>query len=78
MIRKAELDGQITDGQYGGRNGRQAQSSVLNTVLYGDFHRQRRRDYTSNDDDMKANFDREIPHYVAAETRTIGMTHDAG
>jgi len=28
---------------------------------------------------MKANFDREIPHYVAAETRSIGgMPFEAG
>ena len=78
MINFAENNNQITDAQYGGRNGRQAQSSVLNTVLYYDVHRQLRKDYTSNDDDMKANFDREIPHYVAAESRSIGMSHEAG
>ena len=78
MIKAAELNGQITDAQYGGRAGRQAQSSVMNTVLYYDIHRQLRKDFTSNDDDMKANFDREIPHYVAAETRSIGMPFEAG
>lgn len=78
MIYKAELDNKITDAQYGGRHGRQAQSSVLNTILYYDIHRQLRKNFTSNDDDMKANFDREIPHYVAAETRSIGMSHEAG
>jgi len=78
MINKAEKEDLITDAQYGGRAGRQAQSSVLNTVLYYDVHRQLRKDFTSNDDDMKANYDREIPHYVAAEARTVGMTHEAG
>jgi len=78
MINAAEHDQNITDAQYGGRNGRQAQSSVLNTVMYYDIHRQLRKDYTSNDDDMKANYDREISHYVAAEGRSIGMTYEAG
>ena len=78
MINQAEKTQNVTDAQYGGRHGRQAQSSVLNTVLYYDIHRQIRQDFTSNDDDMKANFDREIPHYVAAETRSVGMTHEAG
>ena len=78
MIRTAEQNKNITDAQYGGRHGRQAQSSVLNTILYYDIHRQLRKDYTSNDDDMKANFDREIPHYVAAESRSLGMSHEAG
>ena len=78
MIRSAESNNAITDAQYGGRTGRQAQSSVLNTVLYYDVHRQLRKNYTSNDDDMKANFDREIPHYAAAESRSIGMPFEAG
>jgi len=78
MIRHAESNQWVTDAQYGGRRGRQAQSSVLNTTLYYDIHRQLRKDYTSNDDDMKANFDREIPHYSAAELRSIGMPFEAG
>ena len=78
MINNAEKNNNITDSQYGGRHGRQAQSSVLNTVLYYDIHRQLRKDFTSNDDDMKANFDREIPHYVAAEARSLGMSYEAG
>jgi len=78
MLNSAENNNLITDAQYGGRHGRQAQSSVLNTVLYYDLHRQLRKDFTSNDDDIKANFDREIPHYSAAETRSIGMSHEVG
>ena len=78
MIRHAESNQYVTDAQYGGRRGRQAQSSVLNSTLYYDIHRQLRKNVTSNDDDMKANFDREISHYSAAELRSIGMPFEAG
>jgi len=72
MIHSAESKNQIRDAQYWGRNRRQAQSSVLKTVFYYDIHRQLRKNYTSTDDDMKANFDHEIPHYVAAELDQLG------
>ena len=77
MLAYAESRNLITNSQYGGRRYRQAQSAVLNTVLYYDINYQTTTEYTSNDDDMRANFDREISVYAGCESRKIGMSYQS-
>ena len=78
LMSSAESHMQITDAQFGGRRNRQAQSSVINTVLTFDYHRQLRKAFSHNNDDLRANFDRELAHYSAAETRKNGLPYEAG
>ena len=78
LMRHAEKNKLITNSQYGGRKHRQAQSSVINTILSFDYHRQQRQPFTFNIDDLKANFDRELAHFSATETRSYGLPHNAG
>ena len=78
LMSSAESHMQITDAQFGGRKNRQAQSSVINTVLTFDYHRQLRKAFSHNNDDLRANFDRELAHFSAAETRKNGLPYKAG
>ena len=78
LMKHAENEKLITNSQYGGRKNRQAQSSVLNTILSFDYHRQNRIPFTFNIDDLKANFDRELAHFSAMETRSYGLPFSAG
>ena len=78
LISQAERHKNITSSQYGGRKHKQAQSSVINTIVTFDIHRQLRKQFTFNDDDLRANYDRELSHYSVAETRCHGLSHEAG
>ena len=78
LIQQSEKQNRIIPSQYGGRKGHQAQSSVLNTVLLFDYHHNLRLNYTYNDDDLRANYDRELAHFSAMETRKYGLPHEAG
>ena len=78
LINQAEHNHQISPAQFGGRKNKQAQSSVLTTILTFDIHRQLRKEYTFNDDDLRANYDRELAHYSVAETRSQGLSAGAG
>ena len=78
LINKAEQARSISSSQYGGRKNRQAQSSVINTITCFDIHRQQRKPFSFNDDDLRANYDRELAHLSAAETRKHGLSHKAG
>ena len=78
LIHQAEDLKHISPSQYGGRKNKQAQSSVLNTILTFDLHRQLRMNFSFNDDDLRANYDRELAHLSAAETRSHGLSHEAG
>ena len=78
LIHQAEHNKNISPSQYGGRKNKQAQSSVINTILQFDIHRQIRKPYTFNDDDLRANYDRELAHYSVAETRCHGLSESAG
>lgn len=78
LIQKAESQHKIIQSQYGGRKNIQAQSSVLNTVLLYDYHRHMRLNFTYNDDDLRANYDRELAHFSALETRKYGLPYEAG
>ena len=78
LIGQAEHLKNISPSQYGGRKNKQAQSSVLNTILTFDIHRQTRKTFTFNDDDLRANYDRELAHFSVAETRSHGLSVNAG
>ena len=78
LMSVAEKHGMISDSQFGGRKNRQAQSSVINTITCFDIHRQLKKEFTFNDDDLRANYDRELSHFTAAETRKHGLPHEAG
>ena len=78
LIQQAEHLKNISPSQFGGRKNKQAQSSVITTVLTFDIHRQLRKEYTFNDDDLRANYDRELAHFSVAETRSHGLSAQAG
>ena len=78
LIQQAEHLKHISPSQFGGRKNKQSQSSVTNTVLTFDLHRQLRQEYTFNDDDLRANYDRELAHFSAAEMRSHGLSAQAG
>ena len=78
LIQQAENKNLIIDSQYGGRKWNQAQSSVLNSVLMFDYHNHMRQNFIYNDDDLRANYDRELAHYSAIETRKMGLPYEAG
>jgi len=74
LVKKAERTGNMSDDQYGGRKNRQAQSAVLNKILYYDINRMRVQETQYDDIDMKSNYDRELVRLVAAEARIkLGM-----
>ena len=78
LIRHSEYKRLITDSQYGGRAGNQAQSAVLNKVLAYDTNNLYVKNYTSVDEDLKANFDRELSHLGAMEDRYYGTPINQG
>ena len=78
MVAQAEKNNDITPSQYGGRHGKQAQSAVLNKVLIFDITRHLSKPLISVDEDLKANYDRELAHLGAMEDRYVGLTHEHG
>lgn len=77
MSKSSEKHHIISNSQYGGRKGRQAQSAVLNKILYYDINNQFVRDYTIIDEDLKANYDRELCTLSALEARKAGAPYEA-
>jgi len=79
LMKRAERTNNMTDDQYGGRKNRQAQSAVLNKILYYDINRLSVTTAQYDDIDMKSNYDRELPRLVSAEARIkLGLhAHDA-
>ena len=75
MMKNAEVKNVITDEQYGGRSNRQAQSAVLNKVLYYDITRQLRTPSAFMDDDARACYDRIINPLSAVEGRKWGLPY---
>ena len=69
LMRIAESTNNMADSQYGGRKYRQAQTAVLNKVLYYDINRTTMKEAIYNDIDMRSNYDRELARLVAAEAR---------
>ena len=78
MVAQAEKNNDITPSQCGGRHGKQAQSAVLNKVLIFDITRHLFKPLISVDEDLKANYDRELAHLGAMEDRYVGLTHEHG
>ena len=76
MMNNAEKHKLITDEQYGGRKHRQAQSAVLNKVLYSNISLQTRVSWACMDDDARACYDRIIPCLSAVEGRKWGLSYD--
>jgi len=76
MMSNAEKHKLITDEQYGGRKHRQAQSAVLNKVLYSNISLQTRVSWACMDDDARACYDRIIPCLSAVEGRKWGLSYD--
>ena len=54
----------ITDDQYGGRKGRQAQSAVINKILYYNIQHQIVEDAIFIDKDARSCFDRLLPDLI--------------
>ena len=75
-MNNAEKHKLITDEQYGGRKHRQAQSAVLNKVLYSNISLQTRVSWACMDDDARACYDRIIPCLSAVEGRKWGLSYD--
>jgi len=67
----------LTNDQYGGRNGRQAQSAVINKVLYYDIQNQIVEDAVFIDKDARSCFDRLLPKIVTLENEKVGMPKES-
>ena len=67
LMREAEKENKVSDDQYGGRKNRQAQSAVLNKIMYYNINAQTLTETQYDDDDLRSNYDREMVHLVLAE-----------
>ena len=77
LMRHIEKSNTLTDDQYGGRSKRQAQSAVLNKVLYFDIQRQLAEPAVFIDKDARNCFDRFIPSLISLENETLGSPQKA-
>ena len=75
MMPQVEKLNLVTDEQYGGRNQRQAQSAVLNKIMYYDVTRQNKTPSAFMDDDARACYDRIVTPLSAVEGRKWGMSY---
>ena len=78
LMHHIEKNDSITDDQYGGRSRRQAQSAVINKVLYFDIQRQLAEPAVFIDKDARNCFDRFIPSLISLENETLGSPPQAG
>ena len=78
MMRKAENNGLVTDEQYGGRNGRMAQSVVLNKLLYYNLSHQTLTPCAFMDDDARACYDRIVTCMSSLECGKWGIDTKVG
>ena len=69
MMKTAEKENLITEEQYGGRRKKQAQSAVLNKILYHNISRQMLVTSAFTDDDARACYDRIITSLSGLEGR---------
>ena len=77
LMKVAESNGNMTNDQFGGRKNMQAQSAVLNKLLYYDINRQSVTEAQYDDIDMRSNYDRELVRLVSAEARVkLGLHKD--
>ena len=75
LLRNAEQQNLLTDEQYGGRSRRQAQSAVLNKVLYYNLSRQMLLPAAFMDDDARACYDRIVTSLNSLECRKWGAPY---
>jgi hypothetical protein len=73
-----EKEGTIKDDQNGGRRGRQAQSAVINKLMYYHIQHQIAEEAVFIDKDARSCFDRLIPQLVAIENAKLGSDMKAG
>ena len=72
MMSSIESHNLLTDDQYGGRKGRQAQSAVLNKLLYFNLQHQLVQPAVFIDKDARNCFDRFIPNLITLENESLG------
>ena len=77
MMRSIEKNTLITDDQYGGRKGRQAQSAVLNKMLYFNIQHQLAESAVFIDKDARNCFDRFLPNLISLENELLGSPKQA-
>ena len=75
LMNTAEKNRLITDEQYGGRNRRQAQSAVINKILYYNLSRQMRMTSAFIDIDARACYDRIVTSLSGLEGRKWGAPY---
>ena len=75
LMRHAEKQNLITDEQRGGRSNRQAQSAVINKVLYYNLSRQMLMPAAFMDDDARACYDRIVTSLNSLEYRKWGAPY---
>jgi len=68
----------LTNDQYGGRRGRQAQSAVINKLLYYNIQHQLAEEAIFIDKDARSCFDRLIPQLISLENEKLGSPPEAG
>ena len=73
MMKLAEKHKLISDEQYGGRNKHQAQSVILNKIMYYNISTQTRIPAAFMDDDARACYDRSLTSFNGLENRRWGM-----
>ena len=76
LMKEAEMENKINEDQYGGRRGRQAQSAVLNKVMYYNINAQTLTETQYDDDDLRSNYDREMVHLVLTEAAVKHGMHE--
>ena len=78
LMRTIEKNKTLTEDQYGGRKGKQAQSAVINKVLYYNIQHQIAEDAIFIDKDGRSCFDRLIPNLVTLKNKKLGCSDAAG
>jgi hypothetical protein len=77
LMGHVEKFGLLTEDQYGGRKHCQAQSAVINKVLYYNIQSQTHEDAIFIDKDGRSCFDRLIPNIVSLENEKCGASKQA-
>ena len=73
LMRHVDTFKLLTEDQYGGRAGRQAQSAVLNKILYYNIQNQIAEEAIFIDKDGRSCFDRLLPKLVSLENEKVGL-----
>ena len=76
LLQNAEKHDLITGQQYGGRKGKQAQSVVLNKMMYYNITHQQLLEAAFMDDDARNCYDRILTAMSAVEMRSWGQSYE--